>query len=218
MSLGAFAAGAVDQVLGVIASERDRKNAQDASYEQQAFQERMSNSAHQREVKDLRKAGLNPILSANAGASSPAGSQAVTPTTENKLVSTALETRRVKEQIKTVDSQTKLNHLTGLAQAAGAQKDIATAKNTAAATKLLNAQMPAKLKHAQIDTENADYDALMNRVSREAGTINSAAGAAKNLTESIGNIIGGKKGLKIPNMTKERREYNEALDKLPKLN
>lgn len=40
---------------------------------QQNWIEKMSNTAHQREVQDLRKAGLNPLLSVNAGASTQAG-------------------------------------------------------------------------------------------------------------------------------------------------
>lgn len=52
---------------------------------QMDFQKMMSDTSHQREVKDLLAAGLNPILSANGGASTPSGSSASADTSATTL-------------------------------------------------------------------------------------------------------------------------------------
>jgi len=73
--LGGFLGGLFGGNSQVEAADKTNASNQLIAQQNRDFQASMSNTAHQREVADLKAAGLNPILSASGGGSStPSGS------------------------------------------------------------------------------------------------------------------------------------------------
>lgn len=121
MSLLGLAAAPILNFTGAIqANQANRKIAKEqmkfqreSNLMQMDFQERMSNTAYQRAMQDMRDAGLNPILAFNqGGASTPAGSASggATTTMQNTLsgaVSSALDYKRVNAEIENLKAQNK---------------------------------------------------------------------------------------------------------------
>lgn len=138
--VGAIAAGGLSLLGDVFGSRSSAKEAK----RQREWQERMANTAHQREVADLRAAGLNPILSGTggAGAPTPSGAQAQVPDyggTIAKASGLALQREAVQAQIDNTNASTRKTE----AEREGVvldNKNKATAYGFTGAEKALNIQ------------------------------------------------------------------------------
>lgn len=167
MGLGSMFSGLADSigltgiVNGLIMGNQSERAASEAASKNREFQAYMSSTSHQREVEDLKAAGLNPVLSTMLGGSSvPSGSTASTPDYAGSVSAVAQARRNEAEaRLMNQNKQESMSRTTLNAQNEKLSEE--QTKEAASAARLKEIELERELaKFGQFD-KNPDWSVLM---------------------------------------------------------
>lgn len=199
-----------NDITGV--NEQNRM-AKDAAQTMMDFQERLSNTSHQRDVADLKAAGINPILGASTGgASTPTGASYV-PQRANPIegvakvlamtqgaIDMALQTKQTNASVANLQADSDLKRSNALLSAAQ------TASVTAQSAK-------SKMTEPLYDTGTSLINALIKEVKKGYinnnvpkkidDSVSNGISTAKDIMKKIGLKDNGKGGFKFKRSPKD---------------
>lgn len=175
--------------------QKDANEANSAqALQQMQFQERMSNTAHQREIADLQAAGLNPILSGTGGPglSTPPGASAVIKDELGPAINSGLAAYRASQEQKNLKAQQKFSEAQEKTEK---ERQIEVYNN---ANRLTHEGYSAyeKARQEEFNTKRAQLDYQVRAREQkglmdQAGNVSSTAMGYKRIIDLIIDTIGG---------------------------